>query len=51
MISLTILLFVFIEDLNGWQIVKNGGDKWAVHGLRVPHPDETVQNNFVTSFR
>ncbi|XP_073326943.1 F-box only protein 6-like [Pagrus major] len=38
------------QELHGWQIVKNGGDEWAVHGLRVPHPDETVQKNFVTSF-
>lgn len=39
------------QALNGWQIVENGGDEWAVHGLRVPHPNETVRNNFVTSFR
>ncbi|XP_033484301.1 F-box only protein 6-like [Epinephelus lanceolatus] len=38
------------QDLSGWQILENGGDKWALHDLRVPHPDETVQKNFVTSF-
>ncbi|XP_041801591.1 F-box only protein 6-like [Chelmon rostratus] len=39
------------EHLNGWQILRNGGDRWAVHGVRVPHPDETVQKNFVTSYQ
>ncbi|XP_051280720.1 F-box only protein 6 isoform X2 [Dicentrarchus labrax] len=38
------------EDMNGWQIMENGGDRWAVNGIRVPHPDEAVQKNFITSF-
>ncbi|KAF3697161.1 F-box only protein 6 F-box only protein 6b [Channa argus] len=38
------------DDLNGWEILENGGNEWAVHGLRRPHPDETVQKNFVTSY-
>ncbi|XP_042347747.1 F-box only protein 6-like [Plectropomus leopardus] len=38
------------QNLSGWQILENGGNAWAVHDLRVPHPDETVQKNFVTSF-
>lgn len=38
------------QDLNGWQILENGGDRWEVHGIRVPHPDESVQKNFVTSY-
>ncbi|XP_033987751.1 F-box only protein 6-like [Trematomus bernacchii] len=27
-----------------------GGNRWAVHAIREPHPDETVQKNFVTSY-
>ncbi|XP_037629248.1 F-box only protein 44-like isoform X1 [Sebastes umbrosus] len=38
------------QDLSGWQILESGGDGWAVHDLRVPHPNETVQRNFVTSY-
>uniref|UniRef100_A0A4W6DL52 F-box protein 6, tandem duplicate 2 n=2 Tax=Lates calcarifer TaxID=8187 RepID=A0A4W6DL52_LATCA len=33
-----------------WQILQNGGDMWKIEGLMVPHPDETVQKNFVTSY-
>ncbi|XP_022619047.1 F-box only protein 6-like [Seriola dumerili] len=38
------------HKMKGWQILENGGDKWKVEGLMVPHPDETVQKNFVTSY-
>ncbi|XP_071383446.1 F-box only protein 6-like [Centroberyx affinis] len=39
------------QILNGWQILENGGDKWKVEGAMVPHPDETVQKVFVTSYQ
>uniref|UniRef100_UPI0037E84519 F-box only protein 6-like n=1 Tax=Semicossyphus pulcher TaxID=241346 RepID=UPI0037E84519 len=38
------------EKLRNWQITDNGGDKWKVEGLMVPHPNEIIQKNFVTSF-
>ncbi|XP_019962799.1 F-box only protein 6-like isoform X2 [Paralichthys olivaceus] len=38
------------QKLQGWQILENGGDKWKVEGVMVPHPDVTVQINFVTSY-
>ncbi|XP_040009964.1 F-box only protein 6-like [Xiphias gladius] len=38
------------HNMKGWQILENGGDKWKVEGLMVPHPDETVQKSFVTSY-
>ncbi|XP_033824986.1 F-box only protein 6-like [Periophthalmus magnuspinnatus] len=33
-----------------WQIVSNGGDHWTIEDPKVPHPNEKVQKNFVTSF-
>ncbi|XP_040917439.1 F-box only protein 6-like [Toxotes jaculatrix] len=38
------------QKMKGWQIVENGGDMWKVERPMVPHPDETVQKNFVTSY-
>ncbi|XP_071333053.1 F-box only protein 6-like isoform X2 [Trachinotus anak] len=38
------------QKMKGWEILEEGGDRWKVEGLMVPHPDETVQKNFVTSF-
>ncbi|XP_008276804.1 F-box only protein 44-like [Stegastes partitus] len=38
------------QGLNGWRILKNGGDRWAVHGIRKSLPDDSIQSNFVTSF-
>ncbi|XP_069560464.1 F-box only protein 44-like isoform X1 [Brachyistius frenatus] len=38
------------DQLNGWEILRNGGDKWAVHGMRIPLPDATIRSNFVTSY-
>lgn len=36
--------------MKNWQILENGGDKWQAEGIHVPHPNETVQKNFVTSY-
>lgn len=33
-----------------WEIVANGGDRWSAEGLLFPHPNETIQKNFVTSY-
>ncbi|XP_028265930.1 F-box only protein 44-like [Parambassis ranga] len=38
------------EELQHWEILKNGGDQWAVHGVRIPVPNTTITTNFVTSF-
>lgn len=38
------------QGLNGWRILENGGDQWAVHKIGTPHPDKTIQSVFVTSF-
>ncbi|KAG7221554.1 hypothetical protein INR49_017085 [Caranx melampygus] len=38
------------RDENEWQILENGGDGWKIEGLMVPHPDDKVQKNFVTSY-
>ncbi|XP_056131479.1 F-box only protein 6-like isoform X2 [Lampris incognitus] len=38
------------ENLKGWQILANGGDRWQVEGVFVPHPNEVVQKCFVTSY-
>lgn len=38
------------EQLNHWQIESNEGDGWKIEGLKVQHPNEAVQKNFVTSF-
>lgn len=46
----TIVIFVFTDRMTGWQILENSGDKWKVEGVMVPHPNETVQKNFVTSY-
>ncbi|KAL1021019.1 hypothetical protein UPYG_G00007660 [Umbra pygmaea] len=37
------------DKFNGWHL--NGGDTWKIESVRVPHPDSTVQNCFVTSYR
>ncbi|KAM6929676.1 F-box only protein 6-like [Lycodopsis pacificus] len=39
------------EKMKNWQILENGGDNWKVEGVMVPHPNETVQQNFVTSYQ
>ncbi|XP_076840254.1 F-box only protein 6-like isoform X2 [Brachyhypopomus gauderio] len=38
------------ENLNGWLILKNGGDLWTVENMFAPHPDDTVTKCFVTSY-
>lgn len=34
-----------------WEITANGGDRWSAEGLLFPHPNEEIQNNFVTSYQ
>ncbi|XP_076022612.1 F-box only protein 6-like isoform X2 [Genypterus blacodes] len=36
--------------LREWKIVENGGDKWKVEGIKLPHPNEAVKNIFATSY-
>ncbi|XP_038138635.1 F-box only protein 6-like isoform X1 [Cyprinodon tularosa] len=36
--------------LDGWNIIKNGGDGWRVEKPMAPHPNAEIQTNFVTSF-
>lgn len=36
--------------MKSWQIQENGGDGWKVEEVMVPHPNETTQKNFVTSY-
>nr|XP_057907204.1 F-box only protein 6-like [Doryrhamphus excisus] len=38
------------DKMRGWQILENSGDLWKVEGVMVPHPNETVKKNFVTSY-
>ncbi|KAM6982073.1 F-box only protein 6-like [Tautogolabrus adspersus] len=38
------------EKLKKWEITDNGGDKWKVEKIKVPHPNEAVQINFITSY-
>ncbi|XP_034392105.1 F-box only protein 6-like [Cyclopterus lumpus] len=38
------------NKMKNWQILENGGDQWKVEGVMVPHPNEKVQQNFVTSY-
>ncbi|KAJ0064378.1 hypothetical protein NL108_006393, partial [Boleophthalmus pectinirostris] len=33
-----------------WQILSNGGDRWKIESPMLPHPNENVQKNFVTSY-
>ncbi|XP_056278722.1 F-box only protein 6-like [Pseudoliparis swirei] len=38
------------DKMKNWQILENGGDQWKVEDVLVPHPNETVQQTFVTSY-
>ncbi|XP_073326938.1 F-box only protein 6-like [Pagrus major] len=38
------------HKMKNWHILENGGDNWKVEEVMVPHPNETVQKNFVTSY-
>lgn len=40
-----------VDELKFWEIIANGGDRWSTEGLMFPHPNETIQNNFVTSYQ
>lgn len=35
--------------MTDWQILGDG-DRWCVEEVTVPHPNETVQKNFVTTY-
>lgn len=39
----------FLENMAGWTI-KNGGDGWNLEDVMVPHPNQVVKKNFVTSY-
>jgi len=44
-------LMFLLDDLQGWEIVQNGGDRWAAEENRKPFPDDdTVTKCFVTSY-
>lgn len=36
--------------MEDWVIQENGGDGWKLEKPMVPHPNETVLKNFVTSY-
>lgn len=38
------------EQFKHWQILSNEGDRWKIETPMVPHPNEAVRKNFVTSF-
>ncbi|KAM3872060.1 F-box only protein 6-like [Diretmus argenteus] len=38
------------QNLNNWQLLENGGDRWKVETPMVPHPDAAVHKVFVTSY-
>ncbi|XP_070695465.1 F-box only protein 6-like [Pempheris klunzingeri] len=38
------------QKMKGWQILENGGDRWITDRVMMPHPNETVKKNFVTSY-
>lgn len=38
------------HNMKNWQIIENGGQNWKIENVMAPHPNETVQKNFVTSF-
>lgn len=39
------------HKMKDWQILENGGDNWKIEGIRLPHPNEKVKKNFVTSYQ
>uniref|UniRef100_A0A3Q4B415 Uncharacterized protein n=1 Tax=Mola mola TaxID=94237 RepID=A0A3Q4B415_MOLML len=39
------------NKMKDWQILENGGDRWKVEEVMVPHPNEAVQKHFVTSYQ
>ncbi|XP_068192408.1 F-box only protein 6-like isoform X3 [Antennarius striatus] len=38
------------HKMKNWQILENGGDNWKIEEVMVPHPNEAVHKNFVTSY-
>uniref|UniRef100_A0A3Q0RPH5 FBA domain-containing protein n=1 Tax=Amphilophus citrinellus TaxID=61819 RepID=A0A3Q0RPH5_AMPCI len=38
------------NKMNGWIVKQNGGDGWRAEGVMVPHSNEVVKKNFVTSY-
>ncbi|KAM9785751.1 F-box only protein 6-like [Neosynchiropus ocellatus] len=38
------------DKMKDWVILENGGNEWKLEDVLVPHPDETVKKNFVTSY-
>ncbi|XP_051518640.1 F-box only protein 44-like [Myxocyprinus asiaticus] len=38
------------DELNGWKIVQNGGDRWKIEDNSVEIPNNTVPKCFVTSY-
>ncbi|XP_074499701.1 F-box only protein 6-like [Sebastes fasciatus] len=38
------------NKMKNWQILENGGDRWKVEEVMVPHPNGTVKKTFVTSY-
>lgn len=38
------------HKMKNWKILENGGDGWKIEGVMVPHPNDTIQKNFVTSY-
>ncbi|XP_037540377.1 F-box only protein 6-like [Nematolebias whitei] len=38
------------DELRGWKLLQNGGNRWIIERPIMPHPNEAVQKNFVTSF-
>ncbi|KAM7411484.1 hypothetical protein PAMA_021462 [Pampus argenteus] len=39
------------HEMKHWQILENGGDRWKIEDVMVPHPNEVAQKNFVTSYQ
>lgn len=44
------VFFFFLDKMRDWQILENGGDNWKIERVMVPHPNEMVRKNFVTSY-
>lgn len=42
--------FLFPDEMRGWQILENSGDRWKVENVLVAHPCEGIKSNFVTSY-
>ncbi|XP_019720642.1 F-box only protein 6-like [Hippocampus comes] len=38
------------DEMRGWQILENNGDRWKVENVFVAHPREGIKSNFVTSY-